>query len=72
MRFLVRNRMIPRQKDILAELAALDPKTGAAAQQFFSSGQWEERVATASLVVDRIIGARGFFEWEGAREQVTE
>jgi hypothetical protein len=68
--FLVRNRMIPRQKDSLAELAALDPKTGAAAQQFFSSGQWEERVACAGVVMDRIIGARGFFEWESARESI--
>lgn len=66
--FLARNRMIPRDKDMLAELSALDPKTAAAAQQFSSSGQWQERVATAGVVMDRIIGARGFFEWESARE----
>ncbi len=66
--FLVRNRNIPREKDLLAELAALEPKTAAAAQQFFSSGQWEERVAAAGLIADRIIGARGFFEWESPRE----
>jgi hypothetical protein len=66
--FLARNRLIPRDKDMLAELAAIEGKTAAIAQQFFSSGQWEERVATAGVLLDRIIGARGFFEWEEARE----
>ena len=69
--FLARNRMIPRDKDMLTELAALEPKTAAVAQQFFSSGQWEERVVTAGMLLDRIIGARGFFEWESAREVMT-
>jgi hypothetical protein len=69
--FLARNRMIPRDKDLLAELAGVEPKTAAVAQQFFSSGQWEERVATAGMLMDRIIGARGFFEWESAREMLT-
>jgi hypothetical protein len=68
--FLARSRMMPRDKDLLAELAAIEPKTAAMAQQFFSSGQWEERVATAGMLMDRIIGARGFFEWESARETV--
>lgn len=68
--FLARNRMIPRDKDLLGELAVLDPKTAAVAQQFFSSAQWQERVASAGVVMDRIIGARGFFEWESAREGV--
>ena len=68
--FVARNRMIPRDKDLLAELAALDLKTAAAAQQFFSSAQWQERVASAGVVMDRIIGARGFFEWESAREGI--
>ncbi len=68
--FLARSRMMPRDKDLLAELAAIEPKTAAMAQQFFSSGQWEERVATAGMLMDRIIGARGFFEWESTRETV--
>jgi hypothetical protein len=70
--FLARNRLIPRDKDLIAELAALEPKTAAIAQQFFSSGQWEERVTTAGMLLDRIIGARGFFEWESAREMLLQ
>ncbi len=69
--FVVHNQMIPREKDLLAELAVIDPKAAAAAQQCFSSGQWQERVASAGVVMDRIIGARGFFEWESAREFIS-
>lgn len=62
--FRAAGRFVPRNKDLLAELARLDPEVAALARRFFATARPEERLELAGAIADRTIGARGFFEWE--------
>jgi hypothetical protein len=62
--FRNRGRFVPRNKDLLRALADFDPLIGEAARRFYTSATWEERLAKALIIMDDVIGARGFFEWE--------
>jgi hypothetical protein len=62
--FRSRGRFVPRHKDLLRALTDLDPLIGEAARRFYTSATWEERLAKALIIMDGVIGARGFFEWE--------
>jgi predicted nucleotidyltransferase len=55
---------VPRSKELLGRVAALDPKLGEHAQTVFSDAPLTERCAAAGAVADATIGARGFFEWD--------
>jgi hypothetical protein len=66
--FRSRSLLVPRNKDLLSALRDLDANTGDAASRFYTSARWEERLAAATIIMDGLIGARGFFEWESARE----
>jgi hypothetical protein len=57
-------RFIPRNKDLLAALEALDPGLGTLARDFHTAASTDERLRIAGEIADRTIGARGFFEWE--------
>lgn len=61
---------VPRGKDLLARVAALDPALGAQARRVFSDAPFPERQAAAAAVADRTIGARGFFAWDSGPEPV--
>ena len=61
---------IPRGKDLLAQVTALDPQVGAAARAVFADGPVSRRLAAAEQVADRTVGARGFFEWDSGAEPV--
>lgn len=61
---------VPRGKDLLARVAALDPALGALARRVFSDAPFPERRAAAAAVADRTIDARGFFEWDSGFEPV--
>ena len=63
---------IPRGKDLLAEVAAHDPRLGATARAVFADGPLASRLAAAEQVADRTVGARGFFEWDSGAEPVPE
>lgn len=62
--FSNRDHHVPRWKEILPVVCALDHETGELARRYFRAGSLEERLALAQLLADRICGARGFFEWE--------
>jgi len=64
--FVERHRWIPRAKDLLDELGKLDAALAADALRFFDARNPD----VAARIADRTIGVRGFFEWEGAREEV--
>lgn len=63
-------RFIPRQKEILSRLAELDPELGRLAVSFVDEPNHARAVETAGLIVERVAGVRGFFEWESAPEAV--
>jgi hypothetical protein len=52
--FTKSGRYIPRTKDLLRELAA----------RFYGARCTRRRLRIGGLIADRVIGARGFFEWE--------
>jgi hypothetical protein len=55
---------IPRRKDLLGMVEAIDDKLGVAARDFFTATDFAERQSSAERIADRTIGARGFFEWD--------
>lgn len=61
---------VPRGKDLLARVAALDPTLGALARRVFSDAPFPERRAAATEIADRTTGVRGFFEWDSGFEPV--
>lgn len=58
---------IPRQKDLLAQVAAEHPVVGARAAEFFRASDLWERAQLATALADFTIGTRGFFEWDSGR-----
>ena len=63
-------RFIPRTKELLSQLDALDPPLAALAREFYSSGDFTTRLSTAEQIADGTIMVRGFFEWDSEPEQV--
>jgi hypothetical protein len=64
-------RWHPREKDLLRELDEFDPELGALARQAMRASTIDDRVAYARSVVERVVGATGFFEWESPREPLV-
>ena len=71
-RFVEAGRFQPRQKDLLAQASILDPELGGLARQFYLSRGLQRQVRIASVIADRCIGARGFFEWKSAPQTVEK
>jgi hypothetical protein len=68
--FIKAGRYIPRSKDILVELRKLDPELGKDVLVFLRSRSFWRRTAAASAIADKVIGVRGFFEWQTEKEKV--
>jgi predicted nucleotidyltransferase len=68
--FEAAGRFIPRTKELLTQLDALDPPLSALARQFYTSGDFTTRLHAAEQIADRTVQVRGFFEWETEPEQV--
>jgi predicted nucleotidyltransferase len=68
--FLKRHRFLPRDKDLLDALDALDPELGTWTRAFFSTGDREARRTLATKIADRTIETRGFFTWASEPEDV--
>lgn len=68
--FMSHGLFIPRAKELLAQTSKHDPLLGYAAQGFFSSGDFNERLRFAEQIADATIQVHGFFEWESAPEEI--
>jgi hypothetical protein len=66
--FKQRGRYIPHSKQILPELESLDASLAALFRSFWSEDPIDRRWAAALEVADRVLDARGFFEWESDRQ----
>lgn len=66
-RYLAANVYLPRPKDRLTHLAALDPVAEALIRQFTQTGDINDRYRLAADLADRILDTQGFFEWESER-----
>lgn len=70
--FWQENRNLPRDKDLLATVSATDPALGQIARHFYRAATPAERLALAGELADRIIGVRGFFEWESEPDMIED
>jgi hypothetical protein len=66
LRYRVRSagRFIPREKDLLAEVAQVDEESAMLARLVLASGAGSTAWAKAALLAERSIHADGFYEWE--------
>lgn len=60
---LQQGRWVPRYKVLLSDLEDLDPELGHAVRSALRCPGLDERLALATPVIQRIVGATGFFEW---------
>lgn len=65
-----RSGTIPRGKDLLATVGALDSALSTLARRVFSDVPFPERVAAAGAIADIVLETRGFFEWDSGPEPV--
>jgi hypothetical protein len=61
-------RFVPRHKDTLAEIRALDATLGDFAERFYRVESLEAQFDIAGSMMDHLIQARGFFEWTSPLE----
>lgn len=70
LRYLLANAWQPRQKELLAGLAALDPELEENVRAFYRSTNLSQQLDLARRIVRRATGETGFFEWESERQPV--
>jgi hypothetical protein len=64
-------RFVPRQKDTLAEIRALDAMLGDLAERFYRAESLEAQFEIAGSMMDHLVQARGFFEWASPLENLA-
>lgn len=62
----------PKDKNLLRRLDEFDPQSGQIARAFFSAATLAGKITAAQQIFDRVVRARGFFEWETDPEAVPE
>lgn len=68
--FLARGQNLPRQKTLVAALAALDPGAGATVRAFYAADDADARLELATQLAQHLIGAVSFFAWDSAQSAV--
>jgi hypothetical protein len=68
--FTKAGRWTPRTKDLQRELASLDHELGRLAARFYRARTLRGQIGIGCRIADRVIGCRGFFEWESDPEPV--
>lgn len=69
--FVKCGKYLPRQKDLLSEVAKLNRELGTFCNRFFRTNCFRTQVKTAAAIADHVLGVRGFFEWKSNPEQVA-
>jgi predicted nucleotidyltransferase len=69
-RFLKDHQAIPRSKELLRQLALIDPELASMADQFYMEPEPGERIRLAQTIARLSMGTDGFFEWESQPEEV--
>jgi hypothetical protein len=67
-RFLASNRNLPRTKDAIVGLAALDPRAGDLVVRFAAAGTCIDRLGAALELARHVAGVDTFFEWDSQPE----
>jgi len=70
--FLQEGRWLPRYKVLLADLDDLDPDLGHATRSALGCPDLDERLDLATPIIQRIVDATGFFEWESVPQDLGQ
>jgi hypothetical protein len=70
--FTKEGRVQPRLKDLIQELSRIAPEVGVLAKRYYQSGTYKRQLYYASHLADRVLGARGFFEWKSDKQPNSE
>jgi len=70
--FLQEGRWLPRYKVLLADLDDLDPDLGGDVRSALRCPDLDERLDLATPVIQRIVDATGFFEWESVPQDLGQ
>ena len=70
-RFLVANRHLPRLKDTLAALQELDADVGDRVRDLLLTADPIRQLEQVAALVEQVVGAVSFFEWDGEPERVS-
>ncbi len=65
--FLARGQNLPRQKALVAALAALDPEAGATVRAFYAAADASARLELATQLAQHLTGAVAFFTWDSVQ-----
>ncbi len=66
--FLKANRLVPREKELIAELCQLDERLGNWVKEFYATGDYQRRLYLAEQIAGSTIVVLGFFEWDSKPE----
>ena len=59
-------------KSLLNELEKMDENIAKLARSFYQETSIQEKMELAGKIAEKIIGERGFFEWESPPDEVSE
>jgi predicted nucleotidyltransferase len=71
-RFLAANQNLPRHKEMIGGLSALDPAAGTLVREFFTAGDLSQKLLLGRQIAELLNGARAFFEWESEQEVIRQ
>ncbi len=69
--FLRQGRWLPHFKTMLSELDDLDPDLGADVRAALRAFGLDERIGLATPIIQRIVDAVGFFEWDSEPQHLV-
>ena len=69
-RFLAANQNIPRHKELLSGLKALDPAAGKYVELFYTEADLAQKFILGKHAAQLLNGATSFFEWESELETI--
>lgn len=71
-RFWIAGQWQPRNKDLLAAMATLDPELEDLARGYFSAATTRQRLELARAILRRTTGETGAFDWESPEDHLRE
>ncbi len=71
-RFIAANQYLPRDKDLLRALEALDAPLARLARAYYCASQPAARFELAARLAEQTLATHGFFEWESEPEELND
>ncbi len=71
-RFLAANQYLPRLKETLSALAALDRQMSERVDSFLAADGASEKLVVVNELCTSVTGETSFFAWDGEQEEIAE